>query len=366
MFALARNAMYAACKILGLGPGDEVLTPAFDCDGALQPFTAIGCRTCFFKSDPLTFAADVEDIRRRITPATRLIHIVNHFGIPQPWDKLLELRKSSGIPILEDNAYSLFSVHNGRLLGEFGDLSVFSFRKNLPVVDGGMLRINDHSLRFDLPLAMPVFFSGAEYGHAVNILKRKLGCYKLPRAVKRLFNESSGVFAPVPLFSEQEGFPEVLSRDRIPVEFACDYLRPMSKLAFWQLCQYTEEDLREISEKKREYYSWLIAELNGIPGLRPLIPELPEGSVPFCVFLMADGKRDMLYEELSAKYEVLAWPTFSGKVLARISEFPEVRLLGRKLLQLNLSSDRVRQRDYPDYLKRLAGDIRLLAERCLR
>ena len=38
LFALGRNAMYAACQTLKLEPGDEVLTPAFDCDGSLQPF----------------------------------------------------------------------------------------------------------------------------------------------------------------------------------------------------------------------------------------------------------------------------------------------------------------------------------------
>jgi hypothetical protein len=366
LFALARNAMYAACRILRIGPGDEILTPAFDCDGALQPFTAIGCGVKFFRSDPFTFAVDVQDIKKQITPATRLIHIVNHFGIAQQWDELCELRKSSGIPILEDNAYSLFSSYNGRPLGEFGDFSVFSFRKNLPVVDGGMLRINNPAYQSGLPVAKPGFFYRVETTHMLNLLKRKLGCYKLPPALKRILGRQGPASACVPLFSENGGVPDVLSRDRIGEEFSCDYLRPMSKLALWQLRRYTPEMMRDIARNKIRYYMRLNDELKGIPGIRLLMPDIAEGAVPFSVFMLIDAKRDVFYESLSAQYEVLAWPTLPGPVIARRAEYPEITLLGTKLLQLNLSADRVCRPDYPAYVTRLAADIRRLAEKHLR
>ena len=68
--------------------------------------------------------------------------------MPQPWDSLLAMRQKTGIPILEDNAYSLFSGIGDRLLGTFGDMVIFSLRKNLPLIDGGMLRLNNPRYEF--------------------------------------------------------------------------------------------------------------------------------------------------------------------------------------------------------------------------
>ncbi len=153
--------MYAACRILGIKSGDEILTPAFDCDGSLQPFNVLGLKLLFYRSDPYTFSADVDDIKRRITSKTRLIHVINHFGMPQPWEELLSLKRETQIPILEDNAYSLFSEFKGRQFGEFVDMAIYSLRKNLPLIDGGMLRINNPQYVFTLhSKSAPLFYPG--------------------------------------------------------------------------------------------------------------------------------------------------------------------------------------------------------------
>jgi len=113
-FALGRNVIYTACQSMDLKEGDVVLTPAFDCDSTLTPFKVLGLTFEFYRSDPYTFKIDIEDIKRRITKEVKLLHVINHFGMPQPWDLLLDLRKKTGIPTLEDSAYSLFSKYNGR------------------------------------------------------------------------------------------------------------------------------------------------------------------------------------------------------------------------------------------------------------
>src|SRR3989344_1363785 len=140
-FSLGRNAMYVACRGLGLKAGDEVLTPAFDCDGTLQPFKVLGLKLTFFRIDPYTFEVDLEDLKQKISSKTKLIHIVNYFGIPQSWDRLKIFRKEYGVPILEDNAHSLFSSYKGKKLGTFGDASIFSLRKSLLLPDGAILQI---------------------------------------------------------------------------------------------------------------------------------------------------------------------------------------------------------------------------------
>jgi perosamine synthetase len=363
LFALGRNAIYAACGALKIGQGDEVITPAFDCDGTLQPFKALKIKMSFFKSDPYTFAADINDIKKRVTSRTKLIHIINHFGFPQPWGEILSLSKEKGIPILEDNAYSLFSKYEGKQFGTFGDISIFSLRKNLSLIDGGLLRINNPGYRFNpSPKSIPLFYS-TELSGVLTAIKTILGYYKASEALRgiiRKFNKS--IDPPPPLYSESErGYPEWPSRDQIGREFSRDYLRPMSRLARFQLSGFSGKDLAEIADKKRFFYLSLAERLNGVKGVTVLWPELPEGVVPFCLSVLIDLKRDIFLDALRKKYDVMAWPTLPRLILERLNDYPEVELLGRKLFQINLPSDKVKRPDFSRYLEGLIKDMRFFS-----
>jgi perosamine synthetase len=364
-FALGRNAMYAACRMLDLKDGDEVLTPAFDCDGSLQPFKALELKLKFFRSDPHTFSADIDDIKRKITYGTKLLHIINHFGMPQDWKALLAFRRESGIPILEDNAYSLFSAIDGRPFGTFGDLSIFSLRKNLPLVDGGMLRINDPAYTVAGFRREAKWLYPAEYREALRIAGKGLGMRALMQLFKSIIKGlESSLVPPPPLYSDPEkGYPPWPLRDIIAEEFSCDYLRPMSGLARSQLNKYTAEHLTDIVNKKRAYYSWLSLRLRNIKGLTVLVPELFKGTAPFCLSFLVDSGRDAMFGVLRKKYDVMAWPTLSRLVLDNLKDYPEVELLGRKIIQVNLPSDRIREPGFSDYLENIVQDISCLAER---
>lgn len=356
LFALGRNAIYAACQILGLRSGDEVLTPAFDCDGSLQPFRALGLKLIFFRSDPNTFSVDIDDIKRKITPKTKLIHIINHFGMPQPWDSLLAMRQKAGIPILEDNAYSLFSGIGDRLLGAFGDMAIFSLRKNLPLIDGGMLCLNNLRYEFRLTQKKAKYCYPTEYPQVLRLAVRKMKLWAFFRqGIKMVFPVSE---APPPLPSQQGSdiacWPP---RDVTGKEFSCDYLRPMSGLARKQLGSFSQADFIQISEKKRYYYAWLAQRLKTIAGVEVLWPDLPGGAVPFCISCIFDSKRDIFLETLRKKYEVMSWPTLSREILDRLDDFPEIKLLGRKILQINLPADKVRLPNFGDQLENLVKDI---------
>lgn len=363
LFALGRNAIYAACQSLGLKPGDEVLSPAFDCDGSLQPFKVSGIKLNFFRSDPYTFSVDIDDIKKRIGPKTKLIHIINHFGMPQPWDRLLVFRKEYGIPILEDCAYSLFSSFRGKSFGTFGDMSIFSLRKNLPLIDGGMLRLNGPRYSFGMPEKMSPFFYRTEFGNVLTLIKASLGYYKAPEGLRRILRKfNPAVEPPPPLYSEPEkGYPDWPLRDKIGEEFTCDYLRPISRFARGQLEGLPANFYEEVAEKKRCYYSILVAKIRDIKGITVLWPELPEGAVPFCVSLLVAAGRDRIFEILRKDYDVMAWPTLPQEILDRLGDYPEVETIGRRLLQINLPTARVRSDDFPRYLERLAGGLRAIA-----
>lgn len=360
-FALGRNAMYAACRMLALKAGDEVLTPAFDCDGSLQPFRVTGLKLKFFRSDPYTFRADIDDIKRKITRDTKLLHVINHFGMAQDWKTLLELRRETGIPILEDNAYSLFSALDGRPFGVFGDLAIFSLRKNLPLVDGGMLRVNNPNYTVTDFRQKARWLYPAEYKEALRLAGRKFGMGAVTRLLKSVMKGlDPSIAPPPPLYSEPEkGYPVWPLRDVVAREFSCDYLRPMSGLARAQLKKYTADDFTDIVDKKRAYYGRLSAKLKDIKGLRVLVPELSEGIAPFCLSFLVDSGRDAMFDALRRKYDVMAWPTLSGPVLDNLKDYPEVELLGRRLIQVNLPSDRVRGMGFPDYMENIVNEISL-------
>lgn len=342
LFALGRNAMYAACQILKIKSEDEVLTPAFDSDGSLQPFRAIGCRLKFFRSDPYTLQADLDDIKKQITTRTKLIHIINHFGLPQNWNDLLPFRDKSGIPILEDNAYSLFSKINNRPFGTFGDMAVFSLRKDLPLIEGGMLRINSPAYIFR-PAKKPTL----SFSPIVRYFKDRLD-YRMQLPPPALYSDS------------KRGYPEWAWRDIIGKEFSCDYLRPMSAWAKWQLSEFSHNDFLEIAIKKKNFYLFLSNEISGMKNIKVLWPVLPEGIVPFCFSFLVEANRDFLWERLRRRYSVMVWPTLSKAVLDRLSEFPDVQLLGKRLLQVNLHSSRVMLPDFQRRMQNLVRDIRKL------
>ena len=88
LFAYGRNALYSICKSLKIKNGDEILTPALDCDSTLTPFIVHDASLIFYKSNPYTFNVDIDDLECKITENTKLIHIINHFGFFQPWDEI--------------------------------------------------------------------------------------------------------------------------------------------------------------------------------------------------------------------------------------------------------------------------------------
>ena len=369
LFALGRNAMFAACQAVGLKEGDEVLSPAFDCDGALQPFNPFGCRIVFYRSDPNTFAVDVNDIRQKISEQTRLIHVIHHFGMPQPWRALESLRREREIPILEDNAYSLFSSIEGQPFGTFGDLAIFSLRKELPLVDGGMLRINNPKFSWSPPARRVRWLYTTERGILLSQVQDELRRrFLLPIPAVRLarligYLPSKRPQAMPPLFSDPEAsYPVWPDRDKIGEEFSCDYLRPISHLGRKQLGRWSRGDFERLSVQRRRAYRTLVSLLQNITGLTVLNPELPDGVVPFCLNLRLEKRRDEALLALQKSYNVMAWPTLPGAVLEQVEDFPEVRQLGRKLLQFTFPKELNWPPAYDGVLKQFAVDLKRIWE----
>lgn len=142
------HALELAARILRLGPGDEVIVPAYTFVSTASAFALTGARPVFVDVDDQTLNLDIDLVKDRLTSNTRAICTVYYAGIGNRVDELSDLAASSGIDLIEDNAHGLGGRFKGQLLGTFGSMSAMSFHetKNITCGEGGALGINDAHL----------------------------------------------------------------------------------------------------------------------------------------------------------------------------------------------------------------------------
>ncbi len=141
-------ALDAAVEALQLGPGDEVILPAFTIISCIGQIVRSGATPVLVDSDPLTWNMDVSSIASRITSRTKAIMAVHLYGLPVDMDPLLELARRHGLPVIEDAAEMLGQHYRGRPCGSFGDVSTFSLYANKHVTcgEGGVIVTDDDAL----------------------------------------------------------------------------------------------------------------------------------------------------------------------------------------------------------------------------
>ena len=153
--ALALNsgtaAIHLGLRLLGVGPGDEVLCPSFTFVATANPITYLGATPVFIDSEAETWnmcpdrlREALEDMRRRNRRPRALI-VVHLYGMPARLREILALAEEFEVPVLEDAAEALGTTYEGRPLGSFGAVGVFSFNGNkiLTTSGGGMLTTNN-------------------------------------------------------------------------------------------------------------------------------------------------------------------------------------------------------------------------------
>jgi dTDP-4-amino-4,6-dideoxygalactose transaminase len=140
--ASGTDALRLALVALDVGPGDEVLTPAFSFVASATTIQMVGARAVFVDIEPQTFALDVAAAERAITPRTRAIVAVHLYGHPAPMDRVQALARAHRLAVVEDAAQAVGASWAGRPVGGWGDLTCLSFypTKNLGACgDGGMV-----------------------------------------------------------------------------------------------------------------------------------------------------------------------------------------------------------------------------------
>lgn len=143
------DALLISLMCLGVGPGDEVITPAFTFVATVETVALLGATPVFADIDPVTYTLDPVDVARKISSRTKAILPVHLFGQAADLGSLGELASENQIAILADGAQSAGTTFSGTPVGGCAPLTTLSFypTKNLGAAgDGGMILANTEAL----------------------------------------------------------------------------------------------------------------------------------------------------------------------------------------------------------------------------
>ena len=137
--------LHLALLCEGIGPGDEVIVPAFTWVATANAVLYCGATPVLADVDLDTFNVTAEEIERRITPRTRAVIPVHLFGLAADMDAIMALARKRDLAVVEDSACALGTLWRGRHVGAFGGGGAFSFhpRKAITTGEGGMYTTSD-------------------------------------------------------------------------------------------------------------------------------------------------------------------------------------------------------------------------------
>src|SRR5262245_3383264 len=143
------DALIIALRAAELGPGDEVITPAFTFAATAEAIVHVGAKPVFADIDPATYNLDPVSLEAVITPATRAVMVVHLYGQTADMAAIKTICAKRDLTLIEDCAQAIGADFEGRRAGAWGALGCFSFypTKNLGAYgDAGMVVTRDGRL----------------------------------------------------------------------------------------------------------------------------------------------------------------------------------------------------------------------------
>ena len=137
-------ALHLSLIALGVGEGDQVLLPTYVCAALLNAVNYVRATPVLVDINPQSFNLDVHDLNAKLTPKSKAVILPHMFGLPADIDEIMAL----GIPVIEDCAQAVGATFQGRPVGSFGMLAVFSFyaTKIMTTGEGGMVASHSEDL----------------------------------------------------------------------------------------------------------------------------------------------------------------------------------------------------------------------------
>ncbi|OPZ90782.1 MAG: UDP-4-amino-4-deoxy-L-arabinose--oxoglutarate aminotransferase [candidate division TA06 bacterium ADurb.Bin417] len=187
-------ALHLSLLACGIGPGDEVLVPAFTFPATANVVELAGARPVLVDVDPESFNLDPDRLEAALTPRTRAIMPVHLFGNPAEMEAILALAGKHGLAVIEDAAGAFGSRGRDRACGSFGAAGCFSFhpRKLITTGEGGLVVTGDPALADRLRrlrnhgLDAAGAFQAAGFNYRMTELAAALGLNQLPEVDRML------------------------------------------------------------------------------------------------------------------------------------------------------------------------------------
>lgn len=143
------DALQIALMAIGVGPGDEVITPGFSYIATAEAAAVLGATPVFVDIDPVSYNLDPELIEAAITPRTKAIIPVSLYGQCADFDAINEIASRHNLVVIEDAAQSFGAVYKGRKSCNLSHIACTSFFPSKPLGcygDGGAIFTNDAEL----------------------------------------------------------------------------------------------------------------------------------------------------------------------------------------------------------------------------
>jgi len=164
-FNSGRSAFLAILRSLNFSQDNEVLLQAFTCNAAANPIIWADLKPVYVDCNEKTFNIDVEDLKKKIEPRSRVVVAQHTFGLPANMDEILEVCQRNNLILIEDCAHSLGATYKDKKVGTFGKAAFFSFSRDKVIssVYGGIAVTNDEELAkklkdFQEKISYPSYF----------------------------------------------------------------------------------------------------------------------------------------------------------------------------------------------------------------
>ena len=148
MMANGTVTLEVAMQALGIGPGDEVIVPAYTWLATGTAVVVVGATPVVVDIEPDTYCIDPVEVEKAITPKTRAIIPVHLYGSMADMDKIMEIARKHNLSVIEDCAHAHGSEWAGKHAGTLGDVGSFSFQQSKTIAsgEGGACITNDPAL----------------------------------------------------------------------------------------------------------------------------------------------------------------------------------------------------------------------------
>lgn len=277
-FNSGRSALMAILNSLELKKDDEVLLQAFTCNAAVNPIIWLGMKPVFVDCDEKTFNIDPDDLKRKITPKSKVVMVQHTFGLPSDMDKILEICQKNNLILIEDCAHSLGAKFQGKFCGTYGNAAFFSFGRDkiISSVFGGMAVTNDEKIgeclgSFQEKLDFPAnFWIFQQLLHPILINYLILPVFGLNQYLGRIL---LGFFHKLSILSKAVYKKE--KKGELPKCFPKKFPHPLAILAKNQF-----KKLERFNQHRREIAKLYEEELKNTAGVNLLLAKPPEGKEP--------------------------------------------------------------------------------------